>query len=127
MLPEDKRIYVQGLQKTQRVLAVGDGINDAPQLAQADVSVAVGRGVPLAQAGADIILIDESLESLALGMVHARFTKRVIAQNLIWAFVYNLAAIPLAAGGFVTPWVAGIGMSISSLLVTLNAWRLREI
>ena len=131
MLPEEKLAYVQELQKTNngktQVLAVGDGINDAPQLGQADVSVAVGRGAPLAQAGADIILVDSSLSSLARGMAHAKFTKRVIGQNLIWAFIYNVGAIPVAMLGMVNPWIAGIGMSLSSLLVTLNAWRLRKI
>ena len=127
MLPEEKLAYVQDLQQRAQVLAVGDGINDAPQLAQADVSVAVGRGAPLAQAGADIILVDASLSSLAKGMAHAKFTKRVIGQNLIWAFIYNVGAIPVAMLGMVNPWIAGIGMSLSSLLVTLNAWRLRKI
>ncbi len=127
MLPEDKRAYIQALQIKEQVLAVGDGINDAPQLGQADVSVAVGKGAPLAQAGADIILIDSSLASLAKGIAHAKFTKRVIGQNLLWAFLYNVGAIPVAILGLVNPWVAGIGMSLSSLLVTLNAWRLRKI
>lgn len=127
MLPEDKRSYIQALQEGQQVLAVGDGINDAPQLGQADVSVAVGKGAPLAQAGADIILLDASLATLAKGIAHAKFTKRVIGQNLLWAFIYNVGAIPVAMMGLVNPWIAGIGMSLSSLLVTLNAWRLRKI
>ena len=127
MLPEGKRSYIQTLQTKFQVLAVGDGINDAPQLGQADVSVAVGKGAPLAQAGADIILVDASLGALAKGIAHARFTKRVISQNLVWAFIYNVGAIPVAMMGLVNPWIAGIGMSVSSLLVTLNAWRLRKI
>jgi len=127
-LPEDKLQYIQGLQKAgARVLAIGDGINDAPQLAQADVSIAVGQGVPLAQAGADIILAAPSLQAVALGMKHAQKTRQIIRQNLIWAFVYNVTAIPMAMMGWINPWIAGIGMSLSSLVVTLNAWRLRKI
>ena len=128
MLPEDKLAYIQALQKEgAKILAVGDGINDAPQLAQADVSIAVGQGAPLAQAGADIILVDPSLKAIAQGLLHAHRTRQIIRQNLTWALVYNLAAIPLAVGGWINPWIAGIGMSVSSLVVTLNAWRLRKI
>jgi Cu2+-exporting ATPase len=127
-LPEDKLAYIQALQKNGvKVLAIGDGINDGPQLAQADVSMAVGQGVPLAQAGADVILVEPSLLSVAKGLRHAKKTRDVIRQNLIWAFIYNVTAIPLAMTGWINPWIAGIGMSLSSLLVTLNAWRLRKI
>ena len=126
-LPEDKLAYIQMLQKNgSKVLAIGDGINDAPQLAQADVSMAVGQGVPLAQAGADVILVEESLLAVAQGLKHAQKTRNIIRQNLIWAFIYNITAIPLAMMGWINPWIAGIGMSLSSLAVTLNAWRLRK-
>ncbi len=127
-LPEEKHAAIRALQDHGCIVwAVGDGINDAPQLAQADVSVAVGSGAPLAQAGADAVLTAESLLPLAAAIRHSRRTNRIIRQNLAWAFVYNVTAIPLAAFGLVNPWVAGIGMALSSLGVTLNAWRLRRV
>ncbi|QWE31864.1 heavy metal translocating P-type ATPase [Polynucleobacter sp. Adler-ghost] len=125
--PEDKYRYIESLQKKDRVVwAIGDGINDAPLLARADVSIAVGAGAPLATAGADAILTANSLAPLAQSLLLADKTQRVIKENLIWALAYNLLAIPVAMMGWVNPWVAGIGMSLSSLAVTLNAWRLRK-
>ena len=125
--PEDKYRYIESLQKKNRVVwAIGDGINDAPLLARADVSIAVGAGAPLATAGADAILTANSLAPLAQSLLLADKTQRVIKENLIWALAYNLLAIPVAMMGWVNPWVAGIGMSLSSLAVTLNAWRLRK-
>ena len=125
--PEDKYLYIESLQKKDRVVwAIGDGINDAPLLARADVSIAVGAGAPLATAGADAILTASSLAPLAQSLILADKTQRVIKENLIWALAYNLLAIPVAMMGWVNPWVAGIGMSLSSLAVTLNAWRLRK-
>lgn len=126
MLPETKLAAIQALQKQRRIWAMGDGINDAPLLAQAHVSTAIASGAPLAQAGADIIAMTESLAPLAKIIKHAVRTKKIMRQNLLWAFVYNLVAIPAAALGLITPWLAGIGMSLSSLIVTLNAWRLRK-
>ena len=125
--PEDKYDYIERLQKQKRfVWAVGDGVNDAPLLARADVSVAVGAGAPLAAAGADAILTANSLEPLAKALLLADKTQIIIKENLWWAFAYNALAIPVAMMGLVNPWVAGIGMSLSSLAVTLNAWRLRK-
>jgi Cu2+-exporting ATPase len=106
------------------VVAVGDGINDAPLLRGADVAVAMGRGSALAQTSADLILVRESLDDLPHTVVLARRTQRVIRQNLGWAIAYNLAALPLAALGLVPPWLAAIGMSLSSVVVVLNAMRL---
>ncbi len=125
--PEDKYDYIERLQKEGRfVWAIGDGINDAPLLARADISIAVGAGAPLAVAGADAILTASSLMPLAKTLLLADKTQTIIKQNLLWALVYNLLAIPAAMLGLVNPWVAGVGMSLSSLAVTLNAWRLRK-
>jgi Cu2+-exporting ATPase len=125
--PEDKYHYIENLQKEGHfVWAIGDGINDAPLLARADVSIAVGAGAPLATAGADAILTASSLAPLAQSLLLADKTQRIIKENLIWALLYNLLAIPAAMMGWVNPWAAGIGMSLSSLVVTLNAWRLRK-
>lgn len=123
--PEGKREYVARLQQAGAVvLAVGDGINDAPVLAQAQVSIAIGSGAPLAQAGADAVLSHGRVAEIANALKMARRTRSVVRQNLAWAFAYNVIAIPLAATGYVTAWMAGIGMSASSLLVVANAWRL---
>src|SRR5690606_9948820 len=93
-------------------------------LAGADVSVAMGRGSALARTSADLVLLGESLQPLAEGISHARRTMRIVRQNLAWAAVHNLTALPLAAGGWIAPWMAALGMSASSLLVVLNALRL---
>ena len=125
--PEDKYGYIERLQKQGHfVWAIGDGVNDAPLLARADISIAVGTGAPLAAAGADAILTAVSLEPLAKTLRLADKTQAIIKENLLWALIYNLLAIPTAMMGLVNPWVAGIGMSLSSLAVTLNAWRLRK-
>ncbi len=107
-----------------RVVAVGDGINDAPVLAGADVAVAIASGAELAQAAGDIVLDGENLPALAQARAIARETLAVLRQNQRWALAYNLAVVPLGALGFVPPWLAAIGMSISSLVVILNALRI---
>ena len=123
--PEDKLAYVETLQRQGRkVLMVGDGINDAPVLAQADVSVAVAGGADVAREGADVILLNDDMRVLPRIIRQARRTRAIIRQNLIWASVYNLIVIPLAVFGYVTPWIAALGMSLSSLIVVANALRL---
>lgn len=125
MLPEDKLNAVKELQAAGAVVAMtGDGVNDAPVLAQAQVSVAIDQGAEAAQAAADMVLLSSELSRLADGVRIARKTQAIIKQNLAWAVLYNVIAIPAAALGHVTPWMAGIGMSLSSLLVVLNAMRL---
>ncbi|MBS0567155.1 MAG: cadmium-translocating P-type ATPase [Proteobacteria bacterium] len=124
-LPADKLARLQALRADgARVIAVGDGINDAPVLAAADVAVAIAGGAELAQASSDIVLAGERLDALAEARRVACETLQVMHQNQRWAFVYNLAAVPLAALGFVPGWLAAAGMSASSLVVVLNALRI---
>ncbi len=124
--PEGKHSAVATLQAAGETVAmVGDGVNDAPVLAQAQVSIAMGGGADLARANADVVLLSDDLLALPRGLRLARRTMGIVRQNLIWAFAYNFLAIPLAMAGWVTPWMAGVGMSASSLLVVLNALRLQ--
>jgi Cu2+-exporting ATPase len=125
--PEDKLAWVRELQAAgEKVALVGDGINDAPVLAGADVSVAMGAGTTLAQSSADAVLLGDSLAPLLTAVELSRRTRRIIRQNISWAIGYNVLAVPLAASGMLAPWMAAIGMSASSLLVVLNALRLRR-
>jgi len=127
MSPQGKHDYVTTLQAGGAVVAmVGDGVNDAPVLAQAQVSVAMGGGSQLARTQADLVLLSENLDHLRRGVAVARRSLRIIRQNLLWSFVYNFVALPLAMFGFVAPWMAGIGMSGSSLLVVANSLRLQK-
>jgi len=126
-LPETKQRYVRNLQlRDAKVAMVGDGINDAPVLAQADVSIAMGSGADLAQLRADAVLLSDALPDLVDAIRVARRTRRVVRENLGWALAYNAVAIPLAFAGLVTPLTAAIGMSASSLAVVANALRLRR-
>jgi len=122
--PADKMKLVQDLRgQGRRVFMVGDGINDGPVLASADVSCAMGQGSAIAQSASDLLLVHEGLGVLPRAVTTARRTLRVMRQNLGWALVYNFAAVPLAALGYVSPWLAALGMSLSSLGVVLNARR----
>ncbi|MFN0183270.1 MAG: heavy metal translocating P-type ATPase [Aquabacterium sp.] len=123
--PQDKLAHVRRLQaQGERVLMVGDGLNDAPVLAQADVSVACGAAVDASRRVADAVLVSGRLMDLVRARHLAGRTRRVIRQNLVWSAVYNAACIPLALAGWLPPLAAGIGMAASSLLVALNALRL---
>jgi P-type Cu2+ transporter len=125
LTPADKTELVRSLQaRGQRVLMLGDGVNDGPVLATSNVSCAMARGSAIAQAAADFLLLNDSLDVVAKGIVTARRMREVIRQNLQWAVLYNLVAVPLAALNLVPPWLAALGMSASSLVVVLNARRL---
>jgi P-type Cu2+ transporter len=129
--PQQKLAHVLSMQQQgKRVAMVGDGVNDAPVLGGADVSIAMGCGAALSQATADLILVGEDLEALPHAIATARRTLRIARQNLLWSATYNLGSLPLAALGYIPPWLAALGMSLSSVLVVVNAMRLlprREI
>jgi P-type Cu2+ transporter len=123
--PSDKLNHVRSLTSRGEFIAmVGDGINDAPVLGGSGVSIAMSRGSALALASADLILVGNSLQALPAAFAVARQAKSIIKQNLVWAAAYNLTAMPLAALGWVPPWLAAIGMSLSSIVVVLNSLRL---
>jgi Cu2+-exporting ATPase len=124
-LPDDKLSRMRQAQAEGATVAmVGDGLNDGPVLAGADVSFAFGRAVPLARAQADFVVLGERLALIPGAFVQARRTMRVVRQNLGWAVAYNVVGVPLAMAGWMSPWAAGLGMACSSLLVVVNALRL---
>lgn len=126
--PQTKLTRVAALQAAGRVVCmVGDGVNDAPVLANAQVSVAMGEGTELARTQADCVLLGQHLLVLPAAIRLSRSTRRTIRENLWWAIGYNAIALPVAMCGFLTPWLAGLGMSFSSLWVVLNSLRLQRV
>lgn len=127
VLPEGKVDVIEQLRERGHVVAmVGDGINDGPALARADLGMAIGRGTDVAIGAADVILVRENLEVVPLALGLAAATMRTIKVNMVWAFGYNIAAIPVAAAGLLNPLVAGAAMAFSSFFVVSNSLRLRN-
>lgn len=122
--PGAKLDAVRRLQQRGAIVAmVGDGVNDAPALAQADVAISLGTATSIAQSRADVVVLSDDLQRISEAVRHARKTVKIVRQNLGWAIAYNLIAVPAAAAGLITPLIAAAGMSLSSLAVVANALR----
>ncbi len=128
MRPEDKLAWIEAAQAGgAKVLMAGDGINDAPTLAAAQVSLSFGAATTLAQLHSDFVLLGNDLRAVPQAIRLARATRNNTRTNLAWALGYNFLAVPFAALGFISPWLAAVGMSLSSLLVVGNALRLKKV
>jgi Cu2+-exporting ATPase len=126
--PQDKLLHMQQLQQQERQVAmIGDGLNDGPILALANVSVAMGQAVPLAQAQSDFVVMNNEVSMVVVLLNQAKRTMQIVKQNLMWAIAYNAICVPLAVMGWLPAWLAGLGMALSSLLVVGNALRLSAI
>ncbi|MBW8191513.1 cadmium-translocating P-type ATPase [Neiella marina] len=126
--PKDKQSWVAARQaEGERVLMIGDGINDSPVLAQSNASIAIATGTDIAKRSADAVLVGERLTPIVTAINIAKHTRRIIRQNLAWALGYNLVVLPLAVSGMLPPYIAVVGMSASSLIVVVNAMRIERL
>ena len=127
VLPQDKASKVAELKGEGRIVGmVGDGINDAPALAVADIGFAIGKGTDIAVEAADIVLVRSDLRTLAQTVLLSRKTMKNIKENLFWALIFNCIGIPLAAFGYLSPIIAGTAMAFSSVMVVSNSLRLKR-
>ena len=125
--PQDKlNLLTTMMANGEKIVVVGDGVNDAPMLAKGMASIAVGNATDLTKLNADVVLLAEDLSVIREAIIITQRAKHIIKQNMVWAIAYNSCALPLAMFGLVPPWVAAIGMSVSSLIVVLNATRVER-